>query len=247
MNHWIQQRYQHWRDRFELLSVRERAIIVFAVLAGLYTMWNITVMTPVHKKQQTLITEINKWQSQIKSIDNKITQITQAMTGAGEAGSMLRIKKLKDEIVKINQIKKDITVGFIRPEQMAEVLKGLLKKEPGLKLVRMQSLGVESLFPVADKQGKSGKQNTSVAKQMVAEVKVDPSEKQLMKPEVYKHGIVLEFRGDYVSTVNYLQNLEALPWKFYWDGMAYEVQEYPYAMVTVNVFTLSLDKDWIGV
>lgn len=245
----MKQKIQHWRDRFEALSVRERAIIVFAIIAGLYTTWNLAVMAPIHKQQKKVLSQISQWQRQIKDIDSKINMITSNMTGNGETGSLLRIKNLKNEISKINQIKKDMTVGFIRPGQMADVLKGLLKKEPGLKLVRLQSLGVEPLFPAEQKSeaNKRKAKASQVKSDTQAQTAATAAETKTTGPEVYKHGIVLEFQGNYVSTVNYLQSLEALPWKFYWDGMAYEVLEYPKAQVTVNVFTLSLDKGWIGV
>lgn len=243
----MKQKIQHWRDRFEALSVRERAIIAFAVIAGLYTTWNVLVMAPIHTQQKSAMNEISRWQGQIKDVENRIAQITAGITGSGEAGSMLRIKKLQNEISKINQIKKDITVGFIRPEQMADVLKGLLKKQPGLKLIRLQSLDVQPLFPEAPSKDKNGQRNSMSAKQQSTTPATDTTENHSSRPEIYKHGIVLEFQGDYVSTVSYLQSLEALPWKFYWDGMAYEVEEYPNATVTINVFTLSLDSGWIGV
>lgn len=251
----MKQKIQQWRDRFEALSVRERAIIVIALLGGIYTTWNLALMKPLHKQQSVTLSDISRWQNQIKDINSKITMISDGMTGSGESGSLLRIKNLKDEISKINQIKKDITVGFIRPEQMADVLKGLLKKEPGLKLVRLQSLAVSPLFPpevTQDKKGKStgkatGKTAAMSSKPQDSAGKTDVVNNAPAKPEIYKHGVVLEFQGDYLSTVKYLQSLEALPWKFYWDGMAYKVQEYPKAQVTVNVFTLSLEKGWIGV
>ena len=46
--------------------------------------------------------------------------------------------------------------------------------------------------------------------------------------------------------MNYLQKLEQLPWKFYWQHFDYEVQQYPRALITLNIYTLSTSKWWIG-
>ncbi|HKK06899.1 MAG TPA: type II secretion system protein GspM [Gammaproteobacteria bacterium] len=64
---------------------------------------------------------------------------------------------------------------------------------------------------------------------------------------VYRHGLVMEFRGSYLDTLTYLRELDRLPWQFYWDSIELDVKHYPEAQVTITVHTLSLDKDWIGV
>lgn len=64
---------------------------------------------------------------------------------------------------------------------------------------------------------------------------------------VYRHGLVMEFRGSYLDTLKYLRELDRLPWQFYWDSIDLNVKHYPEAQVTITVHTLSLDKDWIGV
>jgi MSHA biogenesis protein MshJ len=241
------QRLQQIRERFDALSVRERLMVFAAVLAVSGTLWNLVVWKPIVKHQQNSVELIKGWQSRVKNIDRKISLISSNMTDAGQSGAMIRIKHLKDEIRSINEIKKDITVGFIRPKQIADVLKGILKKEPGLKLVRLQSLGVEPLFSKREeKNKKSVRQNASQTPPLDSSKEVKKSGLST-KPDIYKHGILLEFQGDYISTVNYLKKLESLPWKFYWDGMGYEVLEYPEALITINVFTLSLEKGWIGV
>ena len=234
----MKEQIQQYKDKFEALSLRERGIVIVAVIGVLYMGWNTFLWQPVKKENQKQVKQIKKWHGQIEDIDKKISVVSTSMTKSEDADVMSRIDNLKSEIQNINAIKKDITVGFIRPAQMPEVLKGLLKKEPGLTLVRLDSLGAESLFP---------------QKQAATEAEGSPKEGDTAKttsmpsPKIYKHGVILEFKGDYKSTVSYLRNLESLPWKFYWDGVGYEVLEYPEALVTVNVFTLSLDKGWIGV
>ena len=43
------------------------------------------------------------------------------------------------------------------------------------------------------------------------------------------------------------QALEALPWRFFWDSVSYEVEDYPRSLVRLRLHTLSLSEDWIGV
>ncbi len=60
------------------------------------------------------------------------------------------------------------------------------------------------------------------------------------------HPVQLTLRGRYFDVVNYLDQLEALPVKYYWRSFSYQVDKYPWADITLNVYTLGESKDFIG-
>ena len=60
------------------------------------------------------------------------------------------------------------------------------------------------------------------------------------------HPVSLTFRGRYFDVVNYLKKLEALPVKYYWLSLNYQVDQYPWANVELQVYTLGESKDFIG-
>lgn len=64
---------------------------------------------------------------------------------------------------------------------------------------------------------------------------------------VYKHTLELTVQGDFFSTLDYLKALEALPWRVHWDSIDYKVDHYPTAATRIQVYTLSFEKDWLGV
>jgi MSHA biogenesis protein MshJ len=45
----------------------------------------------------------------------------------------------------------------------------------------------------------------------------------------------------------YLHALESLEWRFYWRLLELESTAYPRNRVRIELSTLSLDRDWIGV
>ncbi|HBY38437.1 MAG TPA: MSHA biogenesis protein MshJ, partial [Alteromonas sp.] len=55
------------------------------------------------------------------------------------------------------------------------------------------------------------------------------------------------FEGRFFAVRDFLANLERLTNQIYWRSMAYEVSEYPNAQVTLEVYTLSTEKAFIGV
>ena len=62
----------------------------------------------------------------------------------------------------------------------------------------------------------------------------------------FVHPIRLTFKGRYFDVINYLNKLEALPVKYYWRSLSYQVDEYPWAKVELEVYTLGESKDFIG-
>jgi len=64
---------------------------------------------------------------------------------------------------------------------------------------------------------------------------------------VYKHSVKITLKGEYFSVIAYLQKLEALNWKLFWENIEYQVDRYPGAVVTLEVYTLSTDRGVLGV
>lgn len=62
----------------------------------------------------------------------------------------------------------------------------------------------------------------------------------------YIHPIRLTLRGRYFDVVAYLDQLEQLPVKYYWRSMNYKVDNYPWADIVLEVYTLGESEYFIG-
>lgn len=62
----------------------------------------------------------------------------------------------------------------------------------------------------------------------------------------YLHEVQLKLKGKFFDIQKYLEMLEALPAKYYWRSVNYEVVQYPWAVFTINVYTLSESSVFIG-
>ncbi len=75
--------------------------------------------------------------------------------------------------------------------------------------------------------------------------------KEVMLPQVntkiFAHEIIIKFLGDYFSTMDYLQAIEKLKWKIFWDKIEYKVTKYPMAEITLHIHTLNTTDEIINV
>lgn len=62
----------------------------------------------------------------------------------------------------------------------------------------------------------------------------------------YIHPVRMIFEGQYFDVIRYLTQLEALPVNYYWRNLNYQVMQYPWAKIELELYTLSESKDFIG-
>lgn len=65
-------------------------------------------------------------------------------------------------------------------------------------------------------------------------------------PELlYRHGVEIVLQGRYPDMVQYMAQLDTLPVGLIWGRASLDARDFPNARLTLTLFTLSLEKDWI--
>jgi MSHA biogenesis protein MshJ len=227
----MKDRISAWGERFEAFSLRERVLIALAIVVVMFLICDTMLLSPQEVRQKQILAEMNSVNQQTAALTNKINEMSAVLRGGEVENIRARTNELQTLLAELHQQQKDLTVEFIRPAQMAGVLRDMLHAENGLVLTRLQSLGVKPLFPPVKEETEAATENNARAP----------------RPEIFKHGMRIVFEGDYFKTLEYLRALEAMPWRLYWDNVEYRVTKYPKASVAITVHTLSLDEGWIGV
>ena len=62
----------------------------------------------------------------------------------------------------------------------------------------------------------------------------------------FLHPLRMTFEGKYFDVIRYLTQIEALPVKYYWRNLNYQVTQYPWANIELELYTLGESKDFIG-
>ena len=205
--------------RFDALSLRERALVGSACLIGMVLLWFATVFDPVSTRQRTLSAELS-------TLQQSIQVTTQSIEETADADPTLIAQReetrLKAQLAEINTQLAAKSAGLIPPERMVQVIHDVLSRQHGVTLVSLHNSPVTTLVPeAADHAAAAG--------------------------GPYVHPVEIVVEGTYLDVLAYLHALESLEWRFYWRLLELESTAYPRNRVRIELSTLSLDKDWIGV
>jgi MSHA biogenesis protein MshJ len=220
-------------SRIDELNLRERAMVFSAVLVVLFLGWYTYLMEPLMKEQQRLLAELSGKRNQQTTLNGQFEQLAARAGTDPEAESRRRIAGLNQQIMALEQDLKAATANLVAPEAMPEILRLVLNRSRGLTLMKLSGLGST---PLVMKTGAAD----GTALQRGAGANGDLG-------AAFKHGLRIEFRGDFFETLDYLRALEGLQQGFFWDRVTFAVQDYPDSLTTLTLYTLSLNPDWITI
>jgi MSHA biogenesis protein MshJ len=205
--------------RFDALSLRERALVAGACLIGMVLLWFAVVFDPAAARQRSLSAELSTLQQSIQVT----TQSIQETADADPTQIAQREEtRLEAQLAEINTQLATKSAGLIPPERMVQVIHDVLSRQHGVTLVSLHNSPVTTLVPAA-------------------------SDHAAPAGGPYVHPVEIVVEGTYLDVLAYLHALESLEWRFYWRLLELESTAYPRNRVHIELSTLSLDKDWIGV
>lgn len=230
----MMQQWQNTSDKFLQLSSREQILLL---LTGLVAIFFIISYVFIDDKSAKIIT-FDK-QSRVMTSGNQtlnftINEYQSALKQDPNENIVKKISRLETKLAKTDEQLVHLTNDLISPSEMREALLKLLKLEPGVSLLSFELIGAKPLLDLPVQP-----QNPTVGSH-------SPTAKQLGL-NLYKHGIKIKLSGKYFQLRNYLQQLEQLSWKFFWQEFLFEVKEYPRSEVEITIYSLGLNKEFIGV
>ena len=221
-------------EKIDNLSVRERGILLGGGLVLILMLWFSVLHEPLAKEKQQLRTQIDKKQTEIETLGLQF----QILNESKQKDPNLENRQRKDQLItELEQTRNEIlesTQNLIAPKMMPEILRSMLAKTEGLKLVKLNGLGKT---PIIDKEKDPDDAGS----------KTDDSDKDDEYDSAYKHGMKIVFEGNFLTTLDYIKKLESLEWKFFWDSIEFKVETYPRSTSSITLYTLSLDENWIGI
>ncbi len=226
-----------WADKIDGLSLRERAAILFCSLIVIYFVWDSILMQPLRVSEKRNTQQLQLSRAEVQKLNLQIENIVSTGKRDPNKENKDRLRSLKAELSSIEQQVQESTSSLISPQEMAVMLETVLVKIKGLQLQKVKGLGSQPVLKIQT-------DDSAIKPETEAVASAAPND---LISNAYKHGLRIEFQGDYLSTLEYIRELENLEWGFFWESLDFKVNEYPNSSIGITVYTLSLDKNWIGV
>jgi MSHA biogenesis protein MshJ len=220
------------KSRFESFEMRERLLIVGAVAALVYLLWDFLLLQPMGKEMQIIAARERVARQAIQTTNAEITVLQNIAKKDPNSALRREIDELRGKLASLDQQLDTLAVGLVPAQQLPEIMHNVLSKTGKLTIERLTTLPPQELAL------STGVKVDATAENATAEV--PPPSQQDVK--IYKHSVILNVAGDFAGVVQYLRELERSDWRFYWDSLSYKVTGYPNAKVRIRVFTLSSQR-----
>lgn len=212
-------------EKFDALNQRERILIFSLVLTSIVIFFIEIIVVPLDAKYEEVNKQVLSARSQEIDLQNQLVILkAEKKVVSPKQKQQQQLSLLNEQISNVNRRLKENISGLVTPKEMAKVLEAVLSQNSNLKL---ESIEAQASKPLSTPTSGNGDESESFG--------------------IYHHGLKIKFKGSYLSTLRYLEVLDDLPWRFYWDVLELRVDKYPVSSIDITVHTLSFNKDWIGV
>jgi MSHA biogenesis protein MshJ len=224
--------------RVDALTVRERGLLFAASAAVIVFIGHSLVLGPLYRTQAALREQIGQQQNNLMGMDGEISARIQAFQVDPDAPARQSLENIRQETAALGDSLLAMEHGLVPPERMAPLLDTILRANARLTLVSMRTLPVEPLSALG--AGAQAAPAPSPAAPGTAAPAPAPTTELL-----YRHGVEVTVRGNYLDMVDYMSALEAMPTRLFWGRAQLDVEAYPAARLTLTLYTLSLDRKWM--
>jgi MSHA biogenesis protein MshJ len=230
----LKDRWKHLSARYAALAPRERALLPGAVCFAILMLGHLLVIEPATKERRLLQQRLAQERNDLTVAQAQVT-VLQAKLKNPDAEVRAQLEALRLQARAADDQFKKLQGSLVPAQDMSDWLSGLLQAQRGLQLVGLRTLPVTSVTELAD-----GKKPVAPA----AAASAPAADAATPDGWLYRHGVEITVRGSYPELVAYLQTLERMPRRVYWGELKLDAQHSPAVVMTLVVYTLSVDKTW---
>lgn len=210
-------------EKGDALTTRERSILFLLLIAAVWAVADLAFLAPLQQARKAETARIEAAQASLQRV--QALQAEQARTTPPEAVARERLAAAQTALARLTQAAPHFSQHLVAPRQMAQVLQHLTRAQPGLRLVGLKSLPPEPVGKLAANPGASSPAPVSGG--------------------LYRQGVQITLAGSYAALVRYMQALEKLPMGFLWDQATLDARAHPDIHLTLTLYTLSLEQEWL--
>jgi MSHA biogenesis protein MshJ len=223
------QRYLAW---FAARQPRERLIVAAAVLGGIVFLGYSHAIEPAVLESRRTARSL----AEAKAATAQAVAAAEALSKQNldpDAPLRAELQRIQAQGADQAQRFEAVDRSLVPPAKVPSLLESLLRART------LQLVSLRTLPPAPVIERKAAKTEGAAAKA------AEPAATDTALPNLFKHGVEIRIAGSYADLLGYLADLENAPQRLIWGRMDLSVAEYPRSVLTLTVYTLSLEKSWL--
>lgn len=218
--------------RFDALQVRERWLVAVAVLGGIVMIGHTLFVAPAQTRARLAERSLGEQQAQLVALSAQM-QAMQSPSQDPNVVARAELDSLKNQFAKQAERISAMESSLVPPEQMSGLLEAMIGRESGLRLLSLKTL------PVAAALEKPANSGTVPGQTVEAKMPAKVSD------GLFKHGVEITLEGSYQELTAYLERLEQAKPKLLWGSVSLSAENHPRLVLTLTVYSLSLERAWL--
>lgn len=219
---------------------RERALMLGALVTLIALAGFVLFVEPPLKRARLMRSQLAQQQAELAQLAPQVQSLT-ARQRDPAAALRRQFDTLTSELAVIDRDMVQLRHGLVDPQEMGGLIESMLASHRGLQLIGLRSLPVMSvaeLMPAA----------AGAASAPAAAATAQGAPAGSARPGwLYRHGVEISVQGSYIDVQAYLAALERLPRRVYWGELKLDARAWPANVVTVTLYTISMEKTWWAV
>lgn len=216
--------------RYDALQQRERWLVAVAILGGIVLLGFVLFIEPALKRGQLTERAMAEQRTQLASMQAQTAGL-RAPERNPDVAARAELDGLRKQLEDLSGRLRTLESSLVPPERMPDLLEEMIGKRSGLRLLSLKTLPVAPFVEKEKEKGGAG----------------DAAAKVEKTGGLFKHGVEISLEGSYQELSAYLERLEKSPMKLLWSRVALSAETHPRLVLTLTVYSLSLDRAWLVV
>jgi MSHA biogenesis protein MshJ len=225
----------HLRARYARLAHRERVIMALASVVVVIGIGYLLFIEPALSRRTLLERQVIGQRAEIGTFREAIV----AATRDPNAPLREQLDLLRGQLRVTDKQFEQLQYGLVQPQHMGELLQSLLREHRGLQLLGLRTLPVIAIADPVGEPTRAG-ENAPAAPSAAASAPGSANEDAWL----FRHSVEIKVQGGYADMIAYLRDIENLPRQVRWGGLEIDARRYPASVMTVTIYTVSLDRSW---
>jgi MSHA biogenesis protein MshJ len=223
--------------RFDVRPQRERVAMLVAMAALAFWLADKLWVTPAFVQSRAASARLATAQAELTTLRAQSTQL-QTLGLEQERQLKAELAQWRQRVDQEAAALRDYESTLVRADRMVELLEQMLPRHGRIKVRELRSLPRTDLMAASAAAGAVPQPAASASA---------PKAPPGSAPALYRHGVELTLEGGWTDLFEYLQALETMPRRVLWGGMALKVEQHPKVVLTLRLYTLSLDGGWLEI